>query len=246
MSDGNVSQVTWSALDYDALPLPHEEWGRRLVEALPLSGAETVVDIGAGTGRDAALVLTRLPRGQVICLDGSPQMRARCSERFAAEPRVRVEAVDLRGTWPLEPASVDAVMSVATLHWLEDHDVIFSEAARCLRSGGVLRVDCGGAGNIAEVLAAVDSIGASDALPTWYYADAEASWAALQAAGFDVRDARLREAPAYFENDDVFRAYLHKIVLHRLTAEQIDAVAAKIPTRCVDYVRLEIDAARAN
>ena len=40
----------WDAATYDALPLPHEQWGHRLLATQDLRGDEQVVDVGAGTG----------------------------------------------------------------------------------------------------------------------------------------------------------------------------------------------------
>ena len=67
----------WDAAAHDALPLPHEHWGRRLLEELPLRGDERVVDVGAGTGRDTEALLQRLPRGHVTAVDGSAAMLER-------------------------------------------------------------------------------------------------------------------------------------------------------------------------
>jgi hypothetical protein len=58
-----VQPREWDAASYDTLPLPHEQWGQRLLATLPLAGDETVLDVGAGTGRDTAALLDRLPRG---------------------------------------------------------------------------------------------------------------------------------------------------------------------------------------
>ncbi|HEX4259334.1 MAG TPA: hypothetical protein VH089_29875 [Streptosporangiaceae bacterium] len=38
----------WDAAGYDALPRPHERWGRRLLDTLRLTGDETALDVGAG------------------------------------------------------------------------------------------------------------------------------------------------------------------------------------------------------
>ena len=75
----------WDADGYDALPLPHERWGRRLLDTLPLTGDETVLDVGAGTGRDTAALLGRLPRGRVVAVDGSAAMLTRLRERLRDE-----------------------------------------------------------------------------------------------------------------------------------------------------------------
>lgn len=242
MTDEPVSQVTWAAEAYDALPLPHEEWGRNLVDGLTLNGTETVVDIGAGTGRDAARALTRVPEGRVICLDGSAEMRARCAERFAGDHRVSVEAVDLRGPWPLPDSSADVIMSVATLHWLADHTTVLTEAARVLRPGGIISVDCGGAGNIDRILAAVTVEGVDAHLPTWYYAGAGDTERLLRTVGLDPLLVRLRPAPAHFDDRRTFEAYLQTLILHRCSPDEVARVADHIPEYVVDYVRLEFTA----
>lgn len=74
----------WDAATYDALPLPHEQWGHRLLATLDLRGDERVVDVGAGTGRDTAALLERLPDGQVVAIDGSTTMLDRLRDRLGA------------------------------------------------------------------------------------------------------------------------------------------------------------------
>jgi len=50
----------------------HVDWGRVVLERLPLRGDETVIDAGCGTGRLTELLLARLPEGHVIGLDNRP------------------------------------------------------------------------------------------------------------------------------------------------------------------------------
>ena len=80
----------WDAAGYDALPLPHEQWGQRLLATLPLTGDETVLDVGAGTGRDTAALLDRLPRGHVVAVDGSAAMLDRLRGRLAGADPARL------------------------------------------------------------------------------------------------------------------------------------------------------------
>ncbi len=55
----------WDATSYDALPLPHERWGRGLLATLALRGDERVADVGAGTGRDTEALLDALNREEI-------------------------------------------------------------------------------------------------------------------------------------------------------------------------------------
>lgn len=143
--------LEWDARTYDALPLPHQRWGSSAIEKLNLSGNETVVDFGCGTGHDAEALLDLLPNGRVIAVDGSQQMLDQLRTRLAKSlDRVTVLHVDIRERVELLKLA-DAALSVATLHWLPNHESVFRTIAGTLRSGARLVVECGGAGNIALV-----------------------------------------------------------------------------------------------
>ena len=51
------------------------------------------------------------------------------------------------------PEQVDFVFSNAVFHWIPDDDALFGCLWRATKPGGRLRAQCGGAGNIANVLA---------------------------------------------------------------------------------------------
>ncbi|MFD3453106.1 class I SAM-dependent methyltransferase [Streptomyces sp. NPDC058691] len=244
----------WDATTYDALPLPHEQWGRRTLGRLAASGPrgdERVLDLGCGTGRDTAALLDLLPDGHVVAVDGSLRMLDRLRRRLAGRMD-RVEAVhaDITRGLPLrEP--VDAVVSVATLHWIPDHTAIFGEIARVLRPGGTFVAECGGLGNIAQVSAAVeDVLGAQPAV--WHFAGVADTEQRLREAGFTDVDVALVPDPARLVAGDQLLTYLAVVVLggqlERLPEDEhqafVRAVAQRLPEPVVDYVRLTISARR--
>ena len=184
----------WDAASYDAL-----HCARALGEAAaghaPLRGDETVLDVGAGTGRDTAALLERLPRGRVIAVDGSVAMLSRLRARLAGTGPEGSHVADLTAPLPLaEP--VDAAFSVATLHWLPDHERVFGSLAAVLGPGALLRAEWGGAGNCASIEAALAALG----LPTLNAAcqtrDRRTDAAGLAAAGFADVDVALVRTPA--------------------------------------------------
>jgi trans-aconitate 2-methyltransferase len=248
-----VELLEWDAQSYDALPLPHKRWGPQTIARLRLPGAETVADLGCGTGRDAAQLLEVLPRGRVVAIDGSQQMLAQLRTRLAADlDRVQIVLADVREPPPALPP-VDAVVSVATLHWLPDHAHVFRSVAALLRPGGQFVAEAGGAGNIATVRAALASLGADDGADIWNFAGVPETTARLAHAGFTGIDVRLVPDPARLGSPAQFEAFLGTVILgaqlRDLPADQrrrfVTAVASQLPEPVVDYVRLQISATRS-
>jgi trans-aconitate 2-methyltransferase len=248
-----VELLEWDARSYDALSLPHKRWGPAAIARLRLAGGETVADLGAGTGRDAEQLLTALPRGRVLAIDGSQQMLAQLNDRLAGQlDRLRVLQADLREPLAVtEP--VDAVLSVATLHWLPDHTQVFSSVAGILRPGGQFVAEAGGEGNIAGVREALAGLGADDGKDIWNFAGAAETRERLAAAGFTSIEVGLVPDPAHFESADQIEAFLATVVLGAHlrdlpSAERrpfVRAVAARLEAPVIDYVRLQISAVRA-
>lgn len=246
--------LEWDARSYDMLPLPHKRWGPGVIGTLRLAGHETVADLGAGTGRDAAQLLGLLPRGRVLAIDGSRQMLAQLRTRLAGYgDRLQVVPADLRQPLPLPGGVADAVISVATLHWLPDHAHVFTEVARVLRPGGRFAAEAGGAGNIAAVRAALAGLGAGEGEGIWNFAGVAGTRERLAAAGFTGIEVRLVSDPARLEAGEQLEAYLATVVLGAQLREMppqqrrpfVRAVAARLPAPEVGYVRLQLSATRA-
>jgi trans-aconitate 2-methyltransferase len=241
----------WDATTYDSLPLPHLRWGRRTLDRLTLTGDETVLEAGCGTGRDTAALLDLLPHGRVIAVDGSARMLDRLRAKLADRlDRVEVLQADLTERLPVSGA--DAAFSVATFHWVHDHETLFANIARALRPGAPFVAEFGGRGNIARVHAALGKVTGEEP-ETWNFADAEGTRRRLERAGFtDVR-VDLVPDPARLEPGEQFESYLATVVLgaqlDRLPSSEhagfVRAVAAELPEPVVDYVRMEFSARRA-
>jgi trans-aconitate 2-methyltransferase len=226
--------LEWDAQSYDALPLPHKRWGHAAIERLRLTGSETVADLGCGTGRDAQQLLAAVPHGHVVALD-----------------RVEVVHADLRKLLPLNKP-VDAVLSVATLHWLPDHARLFTDIASMLRPGGQFVAEAGGHGNITTVREALADLGADDGAGTWNFTGADEATAHLEAAGFNEIQVDLVPDPARLKAGEQLEAFLATVVLgahlRDLPPRQhrpfVHAVAQRLPEPVVDYVRIQIRAVK--
>jgi trans-aconitate 2-methyltransferase len=175
-------------------------------------------------------------------------LRARLAGRL---DRVDVIHADL--TAPL-PATIraDAAVSVATFHWIADHDALFVNLARHLRPGAQLVAECGGRGNVATVSAAVHDVLDTPA-PAWTFAGVDDTRDRLARAGFTDIEVELVPDPARLEPGEPFRTFLRTVILgaelDRLPADQHDtfvrAVADRLDEPVVDYVRLRFSARRA-
>lgn len=251
MPDGGLPR-DWDGATYDRIADPMTRWGSSVLDRLPLDGNETVLDAGCGSGRVTERLLERLPRGRVVALDGSPSMVEAARDRLARfGDRVTYVVADLGSPLPLEPASVDAVLSTATFHWVRDHDALFANLATVLRPGARLAAQCGGAGNIAAVRAAITAAGEPWEGP-WTFATPGETRARLEVAGFTGIETWLHEEPTRLEPGEPLREYLRTVVLgahlDRLAPAAreafIDRVAAGLAEPLIDYVRLNILATR--
>ena len=95
------------------------------------SGAPTVVDLGAGTGALARLLVARAD--EVVAVEPDDRMRA-----VLAEALPEVQALAGRGeSIPLPDASADAVIASSSWHWMDPLPTL-TEVARVLVPGGTL------------------------------------------------------------------------------------------------------------
>jgi trans-aconitate 2-methyltransferase len=242
----------WNAASYERMSAPLEAMGRDVLDRLDLRGDERVLDAGCGTGRVTAALVERLPRGEVMAVDGSPAMVDEARRRLG--DRAEVFAADLL---ELELDPVDAILSTATFHWIKDHDRLFERLLAVLRPGGRLVAQCGGAGNVAELDRAAKRVGAREPYASalegwegpWNFASPQETAERLHRLGWvDVwtwsHDIRV-------EPDDP-REYLGTVALgshiERLEPDLrepfVDAVIAELPEPVVEYVRLNILARR--
>ena len=235
----------WDGVAYDALPLPHEQWGIRTIAALDLQPTETLLDAGCGTGRDAQLALEQLPNGSLVCVDQSTTMLDQCRSRFGQDSRVRILEGDLDKALPVEPESVDAIMSVAALHWLADHNNVWQHFYSALKPGGRIATDCGGFGNLEKTLALVPQIDTEIKFPDWYYANVADTEALLKQAGFVDIEVSLRPHPTPLPDKETLAIYLRTLVFREWNDGQIAKISELITENSLDYVRLEVHARKA-
>ena len=223
--------------------------GREVLDRLELSGNERVLDAGCGTGRVTAALVERLPRGEVVAVDGSPAMVEEARRRLGDSADVRV--ADLLALQLDRP--VDAILSTATFHWIADHDRLFARLLQALEPGGRLVAQCGGAGNVSELDRAAKRVGAREPYAAalagwqgpWNFASPSETQERLQCLGWV--DVWTWSHHVRVEPDDPGE-YLGTVALgshlERLDPDLrepfVDAVIAELDEPVADYVRLNI------
>ncbi len=242
----------WDAATYDRVADPMARWGSAVLDRLPLEGDERVLDAGCGSGRVTEQLAARLPHGRVVALDASDAMLDEARRRLAPfGERIEYVLADLAEPLPIA-VPVDAVLSTATFHWVLDHDALFRNLAAVLRRGGRLVAQCGGAGNIANLVEALARM--TDEPVARRFAGAEETAARLRAAGFIDIETWLNDEPTAFEPGAPFEDYLETICLRQHVAGLapderrafVRDVAARLDAPRLDYVRLNIVATRAS
>jgi trans-aconitate 2-methyltransferase len=242
----------WDARTYDAVSDPQTRWGTTVLDRLPLSGDERVLDAGCGSARVTEQLAGRLPNGRVVALDASPSMLDAARDRLVRfGDRIEYVVADLSQPLPIT-GELDAVFSTATFHWVLDHDALFANLAAVTRPGGWLVAQCGGAGNIANVMSALARIG-DGWLGSKRFETPLATTRRLDAAGYIDIECWLSDEPTRFEPGEAFETFLRTVVLgdhiERLPPDERDAfvhsVAEAIGEPVIDYVRLNITARRS-
>lgn len=243
----------WNPQQYAAHGRFVSEYGRSVVELLAPRPGERILDLGCGDG-----VLTRQLQEcgcDVVGVDSSPTM-------IAAAQALGLDARVISGHELPFSDAFDAVFTNAALHWMTPPDAVLDGVWRALRRGGRFVGECGGAGNIATVMAAMRSALAKrgvdiQRVSPWYFPSAAEHRGRLEAHGFVVDTIVLFPRPTPLVGDltgwlETFaQAFLAAVPSTQRAACLAEVVELCRPQLCdahgnwtVDYVRLRFAATK--
>jgi len=112
----------------------------KLVQLLRLTGAETVIDFGAGTGMYSLPIADSLPHGRLYAVDEQQVLLDRLRQKLSRQrPAGRVEPLlNTANHVPLPDGAGDRVLMVNVLHHIYDEPAALAEVTRLLAPGGLL------------------------------------------------------------------------------------------------------------
>jgi trans-aconitate methyltransferase len=248
-----AADQNWSPEQYSKNARFVSDLGMPVVELLAPRAGERILDLGCG---DGALTKKLVELGcQVMGVDASSNMIA------AAQAR-GVDARVMDGLSLQFGPDFDAVFSNAALHWMKQLDVVMAGVWRALKPGGRFVGECGGAGNTATIVRALDRAllrrGIDpQAVNPWYFPTVEAYRNTLEAQGFIVSTLALIPRPTPLLGSlggwletfaQSFMAPLPMAERHAFIAEVVSLCR---PTLCdvqgqwtADYVRLRFSATK--
>jgi SAM-dependent methyltransferase len=109
-----------------------------VVAALDLTGSETVVDVGAGSGYFAFRFARALPRGKVVAGDIEPEMVRHIHHRVMTEGVTNLQAVLVKPEDPEIPSAADWVFICDVLHHVAERSAWLGRIAAEMKHGARL------------------------------------------------------------------------------------------------------------
>jgi len=109
-----------------------------MVAALGLTGKETVVDIGAGSGYFSFRLARAVPQGKVIALDVEPEMIRHIHHKVMIEGVRNLQVAIAKPDDPGVPAEADLVFMCDVLHHIQDRPAWLAKLVAQMHKGARL------------------------------------------------------------------------------------------------------------
>ena len=109
-----------------------------VVAALGLTGKETIVDLGAGSGYFSFRLARAVPKGKVIALDVEPEMIRHIHHKAMTEGVRNLQVAFAKPDDPGVPAGADLVFMCDVLHHIQDRPAWLAKLTAQMHKGARL------------------------------------------------------------------------------------------------------------
>lgn len=231
-------------------------YGEDLINWLRPEEGERILDLGCGTGSLTSQISQYGAR--VTGIDASEDMITKAK---AGYPQIDFFTQDAR--FFSLPGNFDAVFSNATLHWIQEQDLVLAAVYRSLRPGGRFVLEMGGQGNIKHIedavrQALIETGSQEQTAESWFFPSPATYSALLEKHGFTVRSLAFFDRKTPLEGEEGMQNWINMFgsfffrnthpvtrdAVIRRAAEQLRPVYYQNGTWYADYVRLRIIAVK--
>lgn len=228
--NNNNSNHSWDARTYDKVSSNVQlEWGRNLLAKRRWNGNEIVMDAGAGSGNLTRILADMVPNGQVYAVDADANMIQQAKSNLSGYKNVQVIHSSMDKV-NLPTDTIDVIFSNAALHWILNHEAVFSHFWQLLKptnggstgDSGELLIECGGGDdNLAGTLPIIFKIMQYDQFKEyfanwkqpWYFANPDETKRLLQKAGFKNIQVNLSNRTTSFSDLHSFAIFVKTVIM---------------------------------
>lgn len=248
-----TDQQTWNPQAYAQKAGFVSQLGLPVLQLLAPIAGERILDLGCGDGE----LMTKLEAFgcEVVGVDSSADMIAQAQKQGLSAHVMSGEALTFESEF-------DAVFSNAALHWMLNPEAVIEGVWRSLKPGGRFVAEFGGAGNVAKIVAALETQlkwRGYEAPSPWYFPSPDDYHQRLTQVGFSVREIHHFKRPTPLPGDvrgwiETFaHAFTHQLPQEDQSQFIDDVVDMLKPQLCnfegqwnADYVRLRFAALKPN
>jgi trans-aconitate methyltransferase len=259
----NRNNSSWDARTYDQVSrLVQYRWGQQVLEWRKWRGDEVVLDAGCGSGLLTKLLAKRVPRGKVYAVDIDSNMikQAKNNLQFLDNVEIILSSfTDIR-----IPRKLDVIFSNSAFHWIQDHRKAFQKFWEMLKpvgsnsnnnsgSNGQLLIQCGGYGNLQQIITILEQITHLDQFKEhftdwkqpWYFPKLDDTYKLLQQTGYVNTRVFSSSDHVILPNRRVYSKFVKTVVLKsyldHLSRDNDDADIDRLKTLFLDVFLDEVE-----
>ncbi|HEY6885222.1 MAG TPA: class I SAM-dependent methyltransferase [Nitrososphaeraceae archaeon] len=233
---------SWDALTYDQVSrLVQYRWGQQVIKWRKWRGNEIVMDAGCGSGLLTKQLAKEVPRGKLYAVDIDSNMIKQAKRNLKSFDNI--EIIQSSFTDVNVPKRMDVIFSNSALHWVQDHRKAFQNFWQMLKpmnsndisdinvssdsnnntdsSSGQLLIQCGGYGNLQEIIAILERITELDHFKEhfadwkqpWYFAKAEDTSKLLEEIGYVNTKVFYSDDGVTLPNQRIYSKFVKTVVM---------------------------------